>query len=116
MAEYMVEFETLAAESGWNEPALLYAFRRGLNDQVCDALVVGLQPRELSELIDRAIELDNFQCERRWEQALRFAPARSFGLLRSPPPCTPLPCLADSPPPRVEKPMQLGGVPWSLSL
>lgn len=38
-AEYAVEFGTLAAEAGWGEVALQGAFRRGLSDQVRDALV-----------------------------------------------------------------------------
>lgn len=32
VAEYAIEFGTLAAESGWNELALLNAFRQGLSD------------------------------------------------------------------------------------
>lgn len=63
VADYAVEFSTLSAESGWNEPALLCAFRRGLNDSVWDALVSGARPRDLAEMVDRAIELDNHQQE-----------------------------------------------------
>lgn len=62
-----MEFETLAEESGCNELALLVAFCQGLNNQVWDALVAGARPRDLAEMIDRAIELDNFQWERRHE-------------------------------------------------
>lgn len=61
VADYAVEFSTLSAESGWNEPALLCAFRRGLNNSVRDALVSGARPRDLAEMVDRAIELDNHQ-------------------------------------------------------
>lgn len=45
VAKYMVEFgtEVLGVESAWNEPELQNMFRRGLNGQVCDALVVGDQ-------------------------------------------------------------------------
>lgn len=41
VAEYAVEFGTLAAESGWDEVALQAAFRRGLSRQVRDALITG---------------------------------------------------------------------------
>lgn len=41
VAEYVVEFETLAAERPWNKPALLCAFRWGLGDQVHNLLVAG---------------------------------------------------------------------------
>lgn len=39
VAEYAVEFGTLAVESGWNEAMLQGAFRQGLSGQVRDALV-----------------------------------------------------------------------------
>lgn len=61
MAEYSVEFGTLAAASGWDEVALQAAFHRGLSGQVCNALVSGARPGNLDKLIDRAIELDNYQ-------------------------------------------------------
>lgn len=60
MEEYTVEFETLAAKSDFNEPAPLVAFHQGLNDQVRDTLVSGSCPKDLVEMIDRTIELDNF--------------------------------------------------------
>lgn len=74
VANYAVEFGTLAAESGWNEPALLCAFRQGLNDSVSDALVTGARPKDLAEMIDRAIELDNYQRERQRERVFRPLP------------------------------------------
>lgn len=56
-----MEFGTLAAESGWNGLALQSVFCRGLNDQVQDALVAGVCPRDFDELVNRAVELDNYQ-------------------------------------------------------
>lgn len=41
VAEYVVEFSTLGAESVWDVIALQAAFRRGLNGQLRDALVSG---------------------------------------------------------------------------
>lgn len=77
VAEFSVEFCTLAAEAGWNEPALQTAFRRGLSDTVRDALALGERPTSLNALIDRSIELDNYQRERRRERVSRRFPPRS---------------------------------------
>lgn len=113
VAEFVVEFETLAAESGWNEPALLCAFRRGLNDQVRDALVAGARPRDLAEMIDRTIELDNYQRERRRDRLARSVPFRPSARRRLSPPFAP--ALPGDPRPRGEEPMQLGGALLSPS-
>lgn len=61
MADYAVEFDTLAGKSSWNKPALLCMFRRGPNDMVHDALITGTRQENLTERIDRANELDNYQ-------------------------------------------------------
>lgn len=76
MAEYAVEFGTLAAEAEWDKVTLQSTFRRGPTDQVLDALVTGVRPGDLNELIDRSIELDNNQREWRRERALFSAPPR----------------------------------------
>lgn len=54
----------MLAEFGWNGPALQNAFRWGLSDQVHDELVSGARPKDLDELIVRAIKMDNYQRER----------------------------------------------------
>lgn len=61
--EYALEFGILAVESRWNDPALWNVFNRGLNDFVLDALVIGPRPRDPQDLIDLAIEIDNYQRE-----------------------------------------------------
>ena len=68
VAEYTVEFHLLAEETGWNEPALVGAFQRGLSRPVRDALMNGARPANLQALVDRAVEIDNYQRERRREQ------------------------------------------------
>lgn len=45
----------LAAESGWNGPALQNTYHWVLSDQVRDMLVLGARPGDLGELIDRAV-------------------------------------------------------------
>lgn len=57
-------FGTLAAESELNDEALQSAFWQGLNDMVQDALVAGVRLWDFDELVDRLVELDNYQQER----------------------------------------------------
>lgn len=65
-----VEFGTLSAELGWDESTLWSAFSRGLTDRVHD--VSGMCLGNLNELIDQAIEIDNYQREPRRERSFHF--------------------------------------------
>lgn len=76
VADYAVEFDTLAEESAWNEPALWSMFHRGLSGPVRDGLVGGAHSKDLDELIDRAIEIDNHQRKQCRE---RFSHPRLMG-------------------------------------
>ncbi len=38
--EYTIHFRTLAASSGWNEIALLFAYRRGLNPKLRQQMAI----------------------------------------------------------------------------
>lgn len=55
MAEYSVEFWTLAADSKWNEEAIQGAFVNGLNDSVKDELATRDEPSDLFCLVSLAI-------------------------------------------------------------
>lgn len=68
VADYAISFRTLAAVSGWNEPALVSAFHHGLSDPVKDGLASVGCPEELELLISHAIRLDNRIRERRRDQ------------------------------------------------
>lgn len=46
----------------------------GLNDSLRDVLVAATRPRDLAETIDRTIELDNYQQERRRERSSTTLP------------------------------------------
>lgn len=59
VAEYAVEFWTLAINAGWNKLGLEGAFRLGLSGPVRDALALRPQPRDLNTLVAAAIKLDN---------------------------------------------------------
>lgn len=49
--DYAIEFHTLAAESGWNQPALVDAFYNGLTDSLKDHLTPLDLPTELDALV-----------------------------------------------------------------
>lgn len=59
MAYLAVDFRTLAAEAGWNAPALKGAFLNALNDKLKDELALRDESKTLDELIYLAIRLDN---------------------------------------------------------
>ncbi|KAB5579656.1 hypothetical protein PHYPO_G00197480 [Pangasianodon hypophthalmus] len=99
-ADYAVKFRTLAAQSGWNDPALLAVFREGL----CPALQAEMACRStdvtLSEYITTAIHLDNLLRQQRRTSHPRYEPRVREDYSR----------------PREEgpEPMQLGGTRVSL--
>ncbi|KAL6456552.1 hypothetical protein MHYP_G00350960 [Metynnis hypsauchen] len=49
VADYAIEFRTLAAESGWNEEALMAVFQQGLNGRLKDELATRELPSTLEE-------------------------------------------------------------------
>ena len=63
-ADYAITFRTLAADSGWNEPALISAFYDGLSDVLKDGLATVETPNDLETLASLAIHLDNRLRER----------------------------------------------------
>ncbi|KAL6460385.1 hypothetical protein MHYP_G00303510 [Metynnis hypsauchen] len=58
VADYAIEFRTLAAESGWNEEALMAVFQQGLNGRLKDELATRELPSTLEALYDVCIRLD----------------------------------------------------------
>ncbi|XP_072134918.1 uncharacterized protein [Mobula birostris] len=67
VAEYSVEFWTLAANSGWNDEALRGVYRNGLSDMVKDELAATDDTDSLDSLISLATRLDNRLQERHRE-------------------------------------------------
>lgn len=59
VAEFSVDFRILAAESGWNRPALKSAFFQALNENVKDQLATRDEPHSLDDLIKLAIKIDS---------------------------------------------------------
>ena len=68
VAEYSIEFRTVAAESGWGDLELKGIFTRGLSEQLKDELATRDEPPSLEELIALAIRVDNRLRERRREK------------------------------------------------
>ena len=82
MADYTLEFRTLAADSGWDDIALRSAYRRGLSEEIKDLLVRD-RPTSLNELATLAHQLDDRLRKRRLERAQqREGPSRKSPTLR----------------------------------
>ncbi|KAK7887257.1 hypothetical protein WMY93_026878 [Mugilogobius chulae] len=113
VADYSVEFRTLAAEANWDDMALQTVFVNGLTEQLKDELALKDESDSLDSLISTAIRIDNRLRERRRERATRHG---STSITRSAPSRTPgapsVPFTAISgQSPQVcseEEPMQLG--------
>lgn len=68
VAEYSVEFQILATESGWDSEALKGIYCCSLSDLLRDELAVREEPDSFEELITLTIKLDNRMRERRRER------------------------------------------------
>lgn len=113
VAEFSVEFRTLAAEAGWDNVALQSVFVNGLSEQLKDELALKDDEDNLDSLISTAIKIDNRLRERRRERANRPSPVQR----NAPPRNTasfPVPAPAPSSPGHTsfsapeDEPMQLG--------
>ncbi|KAK3518249.1 hypothetical protein QTP70_034616 [Hemibagrus guttatus] len=62
--EYAIQFRTIAAGSGWNDESLMVCFLNGLSEAIKDDLAIREPARDLDNLIDQAIRLDNRLRER----------------------------------------------------
>uniref|UniRef100_A0A669EWQ3 Retrotransposon gag domain-containing protein n=1 Tax=Oreochromis niloticus TaxID=8128 RepID=A0A669EWQ3_ORENI len=63
VADFSVEFWTLAEEAGWEEKALRGAFLNGLNERIKRELATKDMPATLSALVDMCIRLDDHMRE-----------------------------------------------------
>uniref|UniRef100_A0A8C9XZN5 Retrotransposon gag domain-containing protein n=1 Tax=Sander lucioperca TaxID=283035 RepID=A0A8C9XZN5_SANLU len=68
VADFVIEFRTLAVESEWNEISLQAAFYQGLSDQLKDELISYPEPIDLDSLIALSIRVGNRIRERRREK------------------------------------------------
>lgn len=58
-ADFAIQFQTIAAGSGWNHEALLTCFVNGLSEALKDELAIRDPISNLEALFDLAIRLDN---------------------------------------------------------
>ena len=113
VADYAIEFRTVAAESGWNQTALLDAFLCGLSSALKDHLAALDLPEDLDALIALAIKIDKRLMEREREKGAFKSSSRDFpgggfsGKTGSPSP-PPRPVASLPQPAGREEPMQLG--------
>ncbi|KAK9525405.1 hypothetical protein VZT92_016118 [Zoarces viviparus] len=78
-AEYSVDFQILATESGWDKEALKGIYRHNLSDLLKDDFAVREDPESLEELFTLSINMDNRIRERRRERNFRPSnPVRQF--------------------------------------
>lgn len=69
VADYAIEFRTLAVDSGWNSFSLCDAFLHGLADQLKDQLTPLKLPEDLDSLISLSVKIDNRLFERESERS-----------------------------------------------
>lgn len=105
VAEFAIEFRTLAADSGWNQPALKGALHHSLNEKIKDKLACRDEPAGLDKLIELAICLDNRLGERNRQRPSATSSSRPIRELRAP---THLIRLRSPSPPPEHEPMQTG--------
>lgn len=118
VSQYALDFRILAAESGWNDPALRDIFRKGLAEELKDELATRDEPASLETLIKLAIKIDNRLRERRRERSfgqkprsLTSTPAnppRVFSSSSTSPSGSPGLTSSSANPPPTDEPMQLG--------
>ena len=70
IADYALEFRTLAADSRWDDVALRSAYRWGLSEEIKDLLLRD-RPTSLNDLASLAYQMDERLRERRLERAQR---------------------------------------------
>ena len=68
VADFVIEFRTLAVESGWNEESLQAFFYQGLSEQLKDELISYPEPSDLDSLVTLAIRVDRVRERRREKQ------------------------------------------------
>ena len=76
VSDYAINFQTLAADGGWEGRSLVDAFIHGLTHEVRDELLAREVPYDLERLIALAIRVDvRLEDRRRWRQS-RSSPPR----------------------------------------
>ncbi len=105
VADYSIDFRTLASHSSWNSEALVDAFLHGLADYVKDELVSHNVPLTLDGVIELAIRIDLRVQARRRERRQGSSQRRPFFRTRGGASSSPV---SSEQPQTESEPMQLG--------
>lgn len=101
---YIIDFHLLAADSSWNNEALMDVFLQGLNEDIKDELATRDFPSSLKELEDLAARIDLRLSERRRERSYKGKQAVFTTQAKADTQLT----AVSSPPTSEPEPMQLG--------
>lgn len=74
MADYAVDFRTLAAPLGWNTLAHKAAFLNGLSERLKDELASRDKPQDLEDVIELVVQVDDRLRERARERRSQAPP------------------------------------------
>lgn len=108
VADYSIEFWTLAADVKWTDEALRAVFFKGLNEQLKDELTSRDEPSDLESLVSLANRIDNRLRSRRRERRSTIPHPAPRATPPPPPSPAPLSALPPGLPSPLEEPMQLG--------
>jgi len=70
VADFSVEFKTLAADAGWDDSALRGTFLNGLYEPLQDEIAARDKPADFKTLVSLAIRLDNRLQGRRSQRSI----------------------------------------------
>jgi hypothetical protein len=76
VADYAVDFHTMAAKSAWNRESLLDTFLHRFSEEVKDNLAARELPTDLNSLITLTIRIDGWLRERKRERRSDSSPNR----------------------------------------
>jgi len=56
---YITEFQALSVQVDWSEKGLMSQYKKGLKSKVLDTLVLVEDPKDMQELIDKVVKINN---------------------------------------------------------
>ena len=63
---YITEFQALSVQVDWSEKGLMSQYKKGLKSKVLDTLVLVEDPKDMQELIDKVVKINNRIYQREW--------------------------------------------------
>ena len=56
---YITEFQALSVQINWSKKSLILQYKKGLKSKVLNILVLVEDPKNIRELIDKIVKIDN---------------------------------------------------------